>query len=289
MFRTILVPLDGSAESSEALPVARTIAESAGGSIWLLQVAAEPGLSDDHTATHAAGQSVEAIARRLAGSRLDIHPVTREGDVAREILQLSNEIHADLIVMRTRGRVGLERAVFGSVAQEVLKSARIPIVLVHPGQRRIGHIEKLLVPVDGSRCDGVALQVATDIAGATHAAITILEVVAPVSPLAYANPLDVGGAAYYDPAWDYEVAAAAQRNVASVAARLGGLGVSVEGEVRTKDRVPETIVATAAQIEADLIVMSTHVLTGAARAILGSVADAVMRTAPCPVLLVRCV
>jgi nucleotide-binding universal stress UspA family protein len=52
--------------------------------------------------------------------------VTRESDAAEEILHLSHDARADVIVMRTHGRAGLERAAFGSVAGEVLKKTDLP-------------------------------------------------------------------------------------------------------------------------------------------------------------------
>jgi nucleotide-binding universal stress UspA family protein len=111
MFSTILVPLDGSPESNVSLPLARSLAQSSDGSLWLLRVATESALPGDHVATHEVGQSIERIASELASSGIDVHPVIREGDAAQEIVHLSRDIGADLIVMRTRGRSGLERAV----------------------------------------------------------------------------------------------------------------------------------------------------------------------------------
>ena len=64
-------------------------------------------------------------------------------------------------------------------------------------------------------------------------------------------------------------------------------GVAVDGEARQAPDVADTIVAMAEEVESDLIVMSTQALTGPARALLGSVADAVVRRAHCPVLLVH--
>lgn len=287
MFGTILVPLDGSAESNVALPLARTIAQSSNGSIWLLRVAQAPGLADDHSATHQAAQSVERVAKELANSGLEVHPVTRQGDPAQEILDLSSDIGADVIIMRTHGRAGLERAVFGRVAEEVLKKTRIPLVLARPGGRRISQIRKLLVPVDGSPGGSVALVTAVDIARATGASIHVLQIVVPIPMLAYMAPYDYSGAAFYDSAWDDDALLAAKTYVDAVAARLHGLGLSVDAEARVAPAVTDEIVAAADTGSVDLIVMNTHALTGPARALLGSVADAVMRTAGCPVLLVK--
>src|ERR1051326_6958855 len=142
MFKTILVPLDGSAESNVALPLARAMAQSTGGAIWLLRVAPISALPDDRARTHDAAQSIQRIADELARGGVEVHPVTREGEPSEEILHLSEETAADVIVMRTRGRAGLERAVFGSVAEQVLKRTTVPLALLKPGGRRVSHIHK---------------------------------------------------------------------------------------------------------------------------------------------------
>lgn len=287
MFGTILVPLDGSAQSNVALPLALAMAKSSNGSIWLLRAAHDSALPDEHSATHEAGQSIERIAGELARSGLEVHPVTREGDAAEEILHLSYDIRADLIIMRTHGRAGLERSVFGSVAEEVLRQTRIPLVLVRPGGRRISHIRKLLVPVDGYPGASVALPTAVNIARATGASIHVLQVAVPIPMLAYMAPYDCSGGAFYDSAWDDDALLAARTYVEAVAARLRGLGLSVDAEARMAPSIADAIDTAADTASADLIVMSTHARTGPARALLGSVADAVMRTAKCPVLLVK--
>lgn len=282
MLRTILVPLDGSAESNIALPLARVIAQAARGSIWLLRVARESPFPDDHGATHAAAFSIERVARELASSGVAVHPVTGEGDASQEILHLSNEIAADVIIMRTHGRAGLERAVFGSVAEEVFKQSKIPLLLLRPGGRRVSAIRRVLVPVDGSPGGSLALQAALDIARTTGASIGVRQVVVPVPMLAYAAPYDYSGIAFYDPVWDDDALLAARTYVDAVAERLRRLGVTVDAEARIAPDVVRAIVDDAERTSTDLIIMSRHALTGPARALLGSVADAVVRTAHCP-------
>ena len=78
----------------------RTV-RSTGGAIWLLRVAPISGLPDDHTRSHEAAQSIQRIADELSRGGVEEHPVTREGDAAQEILHLSSETAADVIVMRT--------------------------------------------------------------------------------------------------------------------------------------------------------------------------------------------
>jgi nucleotide-binding universal stress UspA family protein len=189
--------------------------------------------------------------------------------------------------MRTHGRAGLERAVFGSVAEAVLKKTNLPLVLAKPGGRRITHIRNLLVPVDGAPGGLLALEMAEELAEATGSSIDIVQVVVPIPIAAYAAPYDPAGAGYYDSAWDDDALMAAKTFVRAARDRLRSRGRMVEGEARVARSVAEGIVDIAKTYDTDLIVMSTHALTGPARTILGSVADAVVRTSPCPVVLAK--
>jgi nucleotide-binding universal stress UspA family protein len=280
MFKTILVPLDGSAESNAALPAARTIAQAFGAPVKLLRVLApdERGNSADAT------QNLQRIAGELANSGIHVDAVVRYGDAAEEILDESRANPSALIVMRTHGRVGLERAFLGSVTQQVLKQSRVPLVLLRPGGRRLTTIRNLVVPVDGSPGGALALGAAVGLAQATGASIKLLQVAVPM-PIQTAY--DYSGMAYYDPAWDEEALAGAETYVAALVKRLQTAGLVAAGEARMAADVAGTIRAVAEQETADLIVMSTHALTGPARALLGSVADVVVRTAHCPVLLIH--
>jgi nucleotide-binding universal stress UspA family protein len=101
------------------------------------------------------------------------------------------------------------------------------------------------------------------------------------------GPYDYSGAAFYDPAWDDDALLAARTYVDAVTARLNAHGLSAGGEAHMAPDVAGAIVDAVDQANADLIIMSTHALTGPARALLGSVADAVVRSSPSPVLLVK--
>jgi nucleotide-binding universal stress UspA family protein len=151
----------------------------------------------------------------------------------------------------------------------------------------------ILVPVDGSPGGALALASSVALAGSMGARIVLLQVVVPI--LAY-ETLELGGygdGLYFDPAWDDEALEAAKRYTAGLADRLRSTGaraegVAVVGDVLTPSTsVVDAIVATADRIAADLIVMSTHAHTGPARLLLGSTADALVRSSHRPVLLVR--
>ena len=283
MFSKILVPLDGTAQSNAALPLARTIARATGGTITLLRVVK----ADDATRPAVASDELRRIATELTTAGPPVKTeVCGSDEIAYTILQQIQQDATDLVIMRTHGRAGIERAVLGSVTQQVLADSNIPIMLLRPGGRRITHINKLLVPVDGSPGGTLALGTAVPLSKTTGASIQLLEVSVPTPTWIYAGDA-YAGMAYYDPAWDEEALASARTYVEGVVKRLRAAQLVAEGEVRHAPVVAEAIVQAADTSDADLIVMSTRALTGPARALLGSTADAVVRGAHCPVLLVH--
>src|SRR5262249_46242116 len=144
---------------------------------------------------------------------LTVETVVSEGsDVAEQIVLQSRARAADLIVMGTHGRVGLGRAVLGSVTERVLPRSRLPIMVLRPGGRRISHIRNLLVPIDGSPGGAFALGLAVALARATGASMKLLQVATLIPDWVWAGDA-YGGLAYYDPAWDEEALAAARAYV----------------------------------------------------------------------------
>ncbi len=122
---------------------------------WWLRCAAARVLSERESSDNPpsladATQSLTRTATELAGSGLRVDSMVRQGVPASEILMQVQSQGVDLIVMRTHGRVGLDRAVIGSVAERVLAHTTVPILTVRPGGRRLNRIERLVVPVDGS-------------------------------------------------------------------------------------------------------------------------------------------
>ncbi len=283
MFSRILVPLDGTPESNAALPAARTMALATGASVFLLQVL-ESDESKTPASADAAADKLRRVAAELAGSNVRVDSEVRPGRAADEILRQVDEQGADLVVMRTRGRAGIQRAVLGSVAERLLSRTDVPIVMLRPGGRRMDKIANLLVPVDGSPGGALALSSGVGLAKATGAQIRLIEVVV---PMVFQTLTPNEGPMYYDPAWDDEALSAAKTYVAGLVTRLRGSGVVADGEARTAPDIAENIVRAADEHASDLIVMSTNALTGLQRAVLGSVADAVVRTAGCPVLLLH--
>jgi nucleotide-binding universal stress UspA family protein len=280
MFTNIVVPLDGSPQTNAALPLARTFARAMGAAITLVRVKLETESYDDVAVW------LRRIAKDLAGPTFKVQAVVSEGEPAEEILDVLRTQSDGLVIMRTHGRSGLARAVLGSVTERVLKASPVPVVLLRPGGRRVSHLRTLLVPVDGSPGGAVALGTAIALSKSTGAALRLLEVLVPLPTYLYAA-FPMNGSVCVDPSWDDDAATAAEGYVDALTTRLRAAGLDATGEVVIAASVADRIVKTADERDADLIVMSSQALTGAARAFLGSVADAVVRTSRCPVLVIH--
>ena len=287
MFRKIVVPLDGSPTAAAALPAARTLAKAAQADVLLVRVAPATDEGPEQGRQVAeAERSLARVATELAGAELRVSTQVRHGAAAEEIVGATREQHGDAVVMATHGRSGLPRALLGSVAERVVASSPVPVLLVRPGGQRMTRLETLLVPVDGTPGGALALSAAIGLARAAGARIVLLEVAVPVPLWLFASEGGALLAANVDPSWDTQAQEAAATYVGGLARRIGQTGLEAEGRAEIGD--PTAVVAaTADQVGADLVVMSTHALTGPARAVLGSVAGGVVRTAGRPVLLIR--
>jgi nucleotide-binding universal stress UspA family protein len=272
-----------------ALTPARTVATATGAAISLLLVIDDDASGIGHSRATA---DLESVAMELRHHGLSVDTSVRRGAPAAEIIAAATEVGADLVVMATHGRSGLARAFLGSVTQHVLATSPVPVLLLRPGGHQMTRLDVVLVAVDGSLGGAVALASAVPLARSVNAQVVLLNVAVPF--VAY---LTMGGSLYgegsfdFDPGWDDEALASAKRYVSGLADRLRRAGVRTEGRVVTGEplqperSVAEAIMRSADEVGADLIVMSTHALTGPARALLGSVADAVVRNAHRPVLL----
>ena len=138
-FRRVMVTLDGSARAEEALPLAHEIARASGGALLLLRSVATPMVGAVNTFTGAyahlrdagapeAEDYLQGIAARYPNCPSEQRVRTTGARSA--ILEASGD--ADPIVLCSRGRGGLPRLVLGSVADEVVRHATRPVLIVHP-------------------------------------------------------------------------------------------------------------------------------------------------------------
>lgn len=151
LFKHILVPLDGSAFAEAAIPYARSLAMQYQAEITLLRIvqpprwqammeAESPALYEklSKTAEQDAASYLEYQQTALRADGLQAHIHIAHGEaVAEIILNVVAELRPNLLIMSTHGRSGLQRWMFGSVAERVLHQATVPILLVRPTAAQI--------------------------------------------------------------------------------------------------------------------------------------------------------
>src|SRR5262245_43886601 len=167
MYRSILVPLDGSTFGEHALPLALGLARRSGASVHLLHVHtplaslyAEAAVAIDHSLDkelkeHQRAYLADVVRRIGQAASVQVLPTLREGQVATTVRAAAAELGADLVVMTTHGRGPLARFWLGSVADALIRELPVPLLLVRPGeeQPRLDQeppLRHLLLPLDGS-------------------------------------------------------------------------------------------------------------------------------------------
>jgi nucleotide-binding universal stress UspA family protein len=291
MFHTILVPLDGSAFSERALPLATALANAMLAHVILMRAASAsvfPGVDPTAAQVQALDEAqayLSAAAARLSAPGRCVEVAAPYGDAAESILMEVRLRGADLVVMCTHGRSGLGRWIFGSVAEKVLAGSIAPVLLVRPtGDATALESEpagsSLLVPLDGSTFAEAALPPAAALARVLGSPIILLRAVTRLEghyPASARVPLQHVMEQEHRAAENY---------LDGVAGRLRSEGLAVETAVR--DGWPADVIAyRGAAFGPRLIVMASHGYSGAAEALLGSVALEVVRRSPVPVLLIR--
>lgn len=149
MVNRILVPLDGSKLSEGVLPFVEALAGQLRAVLYLVEVVAaeseawpkaeEPphpvsGQSEwEARGIQAAVGYLSGMATALQARNIDARWEVVEGAAATSIINFAHSHAIDLIAMSTHGRSGLSRMVFGSVADQVMREASIPVLMVRPG------------------------------------------------------------------------------------------------------------------------------------------------------------
>ena len=285
VFRSILVPVDGSALAEAAIPCALAIAERAGSRVHFAMVY---GDSFPPAPMRLDQIYLDELAQRLT-ERLGYLPSCEllEGPVAPTLVKHARKIGADLIVLTTHGRGGLERAWLGSVTDQLVRSSGIPVLVVRPsatGSWGAFNPSEIMVPLDGSALAETALSPAAEMARLWDAEVSLLQVVFPVS---LSSEADLQPPGAYDKELTEISRQAAAQYLAEVAVRLRNSGVKASGVAMvSRTNLPQTLLEQASPGRLGLLAIATHGRGGLRRLILGSVTDKLVRTAEVPVLVV---
>jgi nucleotide-binding universal stress UspA family protein len=292
----ILVPLDFSPASTEALDHAVSLAKQFRATVHLVHVYPPDEASSVPGAGHLLLQSAEAIERlneQLAGIHRKHVPTfrpdncyVRTGRPYEEIIGLAREIEADLIVLSTRGHSGLKHLLLGSTAERVVRSAPSPVLVARKRKKRSKAtretfaIRTILVPTDFSQCSLAGTEYAAFLARTLGAALRLFHAIYPYTNYVF---VDRAGVRVSGLAEALEETARQKMDALKQIDFLRGL--PVQSQIRRGYAVDEICVA-AAQLDVDLVVTSTHGRTGLKHALIGSVAEHVVRYANRPVMVV---
>jgi nucleotide-binding universal stress UspA family protein len=296
MYHTLLVPLDRSSLAEQALPLALHIARRAKARLELVEVHALYALEDptsgwvpfdperdaqlrqqeqfylDDTAHWVASVSPVSVTTCVSCGSAVLPDTTADG-----ILERARAGQADLIVMATHGRGPLNRFWVGSVADEILRRAPVPVLLVRASARAPGIIpepvlDNILIPLDGSPLAEQVLTPALDLARLMKARCNLLRVVEPRSSREHG----AGG---------LPESAQAEIYLERIAAKVRERGLEVQTSVVGARHAAEAILQEAEAQRSNLIALATHGRGGLKRLLLGSVADKLVRCAASPVLV----
>ena len=293
----ILCPVDVSELSSRPLAYAAAIAEWYGGLVTVLHVAPtfEPmevragALFDPIQFVNPVprGDVLEQLRQAAADAGVAAGRVAfaaEAGDPAATIVDQAVAGQADLVVMATHGRRGLDRFLLGSVTETVLRDAPCPVMTVPPHAPDApagAAFGRILCPVDFSPASLLALGFAVDLARRAGAPLTVLQV---IEWLAEEEPREL---AHFDiPEFRRRLVQDTHDQLQALVAQQPRVEQGAEATVGT-GRAYREILRVATETDAGLIVMGTHGRGGPTVIPLGSTAQQVVRAASCPVLTVR--
>jgi nucleotide-binding universal stress UspA family protein len=290
----ILAPVDFSPTSESGVAFAAGVAERFHARIQLLYAVEPPSLPQwgyayvplhEAKLRREAREGLQQLTRDCGlEDRLVEQTEVRMGSAASTICEVAREEQVDLITMPAHRHSAVGRLFIGSVTQRVVRCAPCPVLVVRDrtlksqAERKQFDVKRILVPTDFSDASKKAFPYATALARKFGAAITLVHVV----PTHLALSLSQLGVMLEE-----------KRLIERARQELPRFR---EAELDPHLQISTLVLAggptygicqTAESEAADLIVMATHGHTALQRFVIGSVAEHVLREAPCPVLVVR--
>lgn len=288
--KRIVVGIDFSEESELALRHAIAMARGTGSEVLMLHASTIVETTGDLVNEYRellvefqsdARDRLTELRERYQGQGVTVSHAVVDGTPAKAIPEAAGEVEASITAVGTHGRTGLRRLLLGSVAEKVVRRSENDVLVVRPG-RQPGRYRRILVPTDFSQPAEDALAMAVELAepGAEIDLVHYWQL--PVAITSHYMPLSAQAASIQRLAGEIEAAAGAR--AAELLERHRNDDVAIDLDVAQGPPAP-SIVSRAAGY--DLIAMGRRGLSGFRRWLVGSVTEAVVRHAPCSVLIVR--
>jgi nucleotide-binding universal stress UspA family protein len=295
MFSRILVGVDGSEAADEAITLAARLAREHDGQVLICHavdtaktvraIASSGGFVDAGSIVGELKRDGERILEKAVqvarGAGVDADGRLIEGEPCQSILDLAQTAEASSIVIATHDRNELERMFVGSTTYGVLRGSTLPVLTVRAGLRWAAKptrcFERIVVGIDDSEPSDAALSAVLNLPAEDRRHVLLCGVAG--------SAVVIGGRGYHDAIMD-ELREQTELVIDAAVAKASARGVVAESHVVNGDAVT-ALIAAARENRADLIVLGSHGRRGLRRLFLGSVAEAVVRTAGVPVLVVR--
>jgi nucleotide-binding universal stress UspA family protein len=281
-FRQILVATDYGPASEIAMETTIALATRLRANITVLHVMEESAYAYPFPtlkgAREAAQLHIDDAVASLRARSVSASGILREGFAWSEICACASEISADLVVVGSQGRRGLPRFMLGSVAERVVRLSPCPVLTLHSIDRvavlagEISRFRHILASTDFSKASWHGVEAAVNLALELDTRLTIVHVCEPPFYVSYVID-DVVAAIEQKARLELEHLMARVRAKQPKAEAIVRWGSSWQG-----------ILDASRECGADLIVLSTHGRHGAQRALVGSVAEKIVRLSPVPVL-----
>ncbi|MDO8472401.1 MAG: universal stress protein [Dehalococcoidia bacterium] len=297
MFERILMPLDGSEMAEMALPYGEELARSLGSKLILFHVLGQEHMQEyEHIHKMYLERLAETVERNIRNDQPNgkkegrVTIKVNSGEPAENICNLVEKTDVDLVIMAAVSASGLKVGkMLGSVADHVCRTVPIPVMLIRPqgikqDKRKKRLINHILLPLDGSDLSKLALPVGAELADKLHARITLFQMAHKIRIVDDGS----GFSAYIDYSkMDQDEENRVQAEMIVLEKALGEKGLSASNVVAPGFDAADKIIETGKQIEADLVIMSTHGRSGLGRWVFGNVAEKVLRHGETPVLFVH--
>ena len=300
--RNVLVPVDFSVASLEAIEFALPLAKRFGADLHMVHVfepdyplssmAALPLVVPELEVGRRVRRHLKDVARKYSIELRRENTHALKGRPFEEICRLARDRDIDLIVTSTRGNTGLRHLALGSTAERVVRYSPCPVLVLRPSdkKKKLGRngkmskarltFDKILVPIDFSECSMGELAYARRIAKQFGSKLVLMHSVA----LQYYITSDEY--ARYDlPLLTQQAEKTARNHMRDLIEKTDWEGVKVESSIQI-GHAGQQVCARADAEHTDMIVTSTHGTTGFKHILLGSTAEYVVRHASCPVLVV---
>jgi len=285
MYNTMVVGFDDSLSSKAALIEASNRARIHGGKVIMAHAVffdtEEFGIAPeqlDKRMKIGEKACVETKQKITDEFKVEVQSLLCEGEPAEVILDVARGKKADLIVLGTYGRKGLNRFLMGSVTSGVIAEAQTDVLVVKkPCTECTGEYKSILVPFDGSDFSKRALGRACELSKVDKSAVTVLYVIP-----RYEEMIDF----YRTDSIRKSLMQEAEKIIGAAKEFASGQGTTVLTQI-SEGHASDTITETVKEKKHDLIVMGSHGYRGVNKAIMGSTTERVITNAACPILVVR--